>query len=167
MCSALSSATKQLDLWFHGQGWEQLQQLSVKRQQWAIKRLGQHHKFGVVAGAAPANGDGEHPLPVDAVLAIAWFACKRSARTCFSSTWRNSERQSGGTRQSGSRRSCSATSRLDGVGSINAATTLVSTTTVNGCLAPSRPPDRPRGSGHLGAGLATLPPLAARFRFRC
>jgi hypothetical protein len=35
-----------------GQVWKQLEQLLVKRQQWAGELLGQHNEFGVITGAA-------------------------------------------------------------------------------------------------------------------
>ena len=48
---------------FQCHSWEELEKLAIKGQQWAIQLLRQHHKLGVVAGAAMADCQLKNLLP--------------------------------------------------------------------------------------------------------
>ena len=58
-------------LWprFQCHSWEELEQLAIKGQQWAIQLLRQHHKLGVVAGAAMEDRQLKNLLPDHRVFA--------------------------------------------------------------------------------------------------
>ena len=58
-------------LWprFQCHSWEELEKLAIKGQQWTIQLLRQHHKLGVVAGAAMADRQIKNLLPDHRVFA--------------------------------------------------------------------------------------------------